>query len=207
MPLLQILAEFQASVGQCENLIANAHSDDANGQSILPKVDQQQITVSALLNMFIAWETFLESSVIELMTGSPTTCGNLPIRYVSPPTTQAAKSLLIGTRSYFDYGNHKNMIKMIRLLFEDGYPFEPHISAIHSDLDDLRTMRNSSAHTSSTTQTALDALAHRILAGPQGNMTLYRLLTAFDPRSCTGESVLGTYKNKLTVTAELIARG
>ena len=38
-------------------------------------------------------------------------------------------------------------------------------------------------------------------------MTLYRLLTAFDPRSTTGETVLRTYENKLTVTAELIARG
>ena len=207
MPLHQVLAAFQASVGQCENLIANAHADGANGQSILPEVDQQQITVSALLNMFIAWETFLESSVIELMTGAPTTCGNLPIRYVSPPTTQAAKSLLKCTRKYFDYGNHQNMIRVTKLLFENGYPFEPHISAIYSDLDDLRTMRNSSVHTSSTTQTALAALANRIFAGPRGTMTLYRLLTAFDPRSATGETVLRTYKNKLTVTAELIARG
>ena len=151
MPLHQVLAAFQASVGQCESLIANAHADGANGQSILPEVDQQQITVAALLNMFIAWETFLESSVIELMTGASTTCGNLPIRYVFLPTTEAAKSLLKGTLEYFDYGNHQNMIRVTKSLFENGYPFEPHISAIHSDLDDLRMMRNSSAHNPSTT--------------------------------------------------------
>jgi hypothetical protein len=35
----------------------------------LPPIDRQQITVAALLNMFIAWESFLEASLVELMTG------------------------------------------------------------------------------------------------------------------------------------------
>ena len=31
----------------------------------------KQITVAGFMNMFIAWETFLESSLVELMTGAP----------------------------------------------------------------------------------------------------------------------------------------
>ena len=207
MPIARILTEFQASVGQCESLIANAHKTYAGGEAIFPDIDRDQITRAGFLNLFIAWEFFLESSLAELMIGAATNSGNFPVRYVSPPSAEAARALLKGTRSYFDYGNHQNMILIVKLLFEEGYPYEPHLSAIYSDLDDIRTMRNSSAHISSTTQAALDALALRIFGGPQVSINLYQLLTSIDPRSAGGETVFVTYKNKLTVTAELISEG
>lgn len=93
------------------------------------------------------------------------------------------------------------------MYFEHGYPYEPHLSAIYSDLDDLRTMRNASAHVSSTTQIALESLALRIVGQPQPGITLYQLLTMIDPRSAAGETIFLVYKNKLVVTAELISQG
>ena len=61
MSLAKDLADFQNSIGQCDNLIANAHQFDASGNSILPVVDRQQITVAGFMNMFIAWEAFPSS--------------------------------------------------------------------------------------------------------------------------------------------------
>lgn len=69
MPIAQVLADFRAEIAQCESLIANAHKVDATGVQVLPTIDQQQITVAAFLNMFIAWETFLEAALCEFMTG------------------------------------------------------------------------------------------------------------------------------------------
>ena len=144
---------------------------------------------------------------MELMTGVATIGGTAPNRYVRPIDLIAARKLIIWVGRYFDYANHQNMIKAVGMYFEHGYPYEPHLSAIYSDLDDLRTMRNASAHISSTTQIALESLALRIFGQPQPGITLYRLLTMIDPRSAAGETIFLVYKNKLVVTAELISQG
>ena len=207
MSLASILNEFNASVAQCDNLIVNSHQTNIHGASLLPLLDRKQITVAAFLNAFIAWESFLESSLIALMTGSPTLSGSNPVRFVSPPSPEAARALIIGINRYFDHGNHENVRKIVNLFFQHGYPYEPHLSSIYSDLGDLRTMRNSSAHITSTTQKALESLALGILSLPAPNIDLYTLLTTVDPRSAGGDTVFLTYKNKLVAAAELIARG
>jgi len=208
MALVQILTDFKSSVAQCDNLIANAHRTDAAGAPLLPVIDQRQITVAAFLNFFIAWESFLEATLADVMTGAVPTSGNIPVKFVAPPTIGAANEMIIGVMRYFDYANHSNVRKIVRMYFQTGYPFEPHMGAIFSDLDDLRTMRNASAHISTPTQAALEALATRIFGQPRPGITLYQLITAIDPRSGQArEPVFITYKNKLRVTAELIAAG
>ncbi len=207
MPLTAILAELRTCVAQCDNLIANSHQANANGVPLLPLEDRKQITVAAFLNAFIGWETFLESSLAALMMGSPTLTGTHPVRFVSPHSLEAAHALIKGVNRYFDYGNQENVKRIVNLYFQNGYPYEPHLSSITSELADLRTMRNSSAHLTSTTQTALESLALRILSRPSPNIDLYTLLTTTDPRAAGGATVFLTYKNKLVVAAELIARG
>ena len=95
MPLKQTLADFNSDVTQCENMITNVHKNDATGGNIFPLLDRQQITVVAFLNMFIAWEKFLEDSMANLMVGSPTIGGTAPIKYVSPLTVSAAREMVI----------------------------------------------------------------------------------------------------------------
>lgn len=141
------------------------------------------------------------------MVGSTTLNGTAPIKYVSPVSLEAARALVIGVNRYFDYGNHDYVRRLVNMYFQNGYPYEPHLSGINSELADLRTMRNSSAHITSTTQTALEGLALRIFSRPMPNIDLYRLLTTSDPRSSNGDTVFLAYKNKLVVTAELIAQG
>ena len=119
----------------------------------------------------------------------------------------AAHALVIGVMAYFDFAKHDNVRRLVKMYFENGYPYEPHLSAIFSDLQDLKTMRNASAHISSTTQTGLEGLALRIFGRPQSGTTVYRILTATDPRSAGGDTVFVAYRSKLLVTAELIANG
>ena len=207
MSLLDILKAFRIEITQCDNLIAHAHAEDLAGNPILPAVDQKQITVAAFLNMFIAWETFLESAFAGYMTGEATMVGRFPVKYVSPRDTNAARAMVIGTQRYFDYGNHENVKKVARMFFQNGDPFEPHISGMIGDLADLRTMRNSSAHITSTTQTALESLALRIFASPRPGIDLYQFLTCAHPRIQGGLTVLSVYRDKLITAAVLIAQG
>jgi len=157
--------------------------------------------------MFIAWESFLEASLAEFMVGSPTISGRVPVRYVAPRTVKDAQAIVIGVMRYFDYANHVNFRRIVGLYFENGYPYEPHLSGLIAELDDLKVMRNASAHISSTTRNALEALALRIFAQPRGGIMLYEILTAVDPRSPANDTVFLAYKNKLLVAAELIANG
>jgi hypothetical protein len=207
MPLAQALARFKVDVVQCESLIANAHKLDNAGAPILPPIDQQQITVAAFLNMFKAWEAFLETSIGHLMIGSSTISGRAPVRFVTPADLGRATRIIVGIARYFDYANHQYVRRIADIYFDQGYPLEPHLASINSDLDDLRTMRNASAHIAASTQTALEALATSLFGQPRPGITLYQLLTTPDPRSPTHETVFSTYKEKLIVTAELIAQG
>jgi len=95
---------------------------------------------------------------------------------------------------------------MSRIYFDNGAPFENNLSAIQTDLSDLRIMRNSAAHISSTTQASLEALAQRLFTVPQPNIRLYDLLLRVDPTSAAGETIFASYQRKLDVTAELVAR-
>ena len=141
------------------------------------------------------------------MLGIPTLSGNAPVRYAMPPDVDAAKRMLIGVNKYFDFANPELVRKMAALYFQGGYPFEPHLSAIATDLADLRTMRNASAHLSATTQRALEALAQRIFGAPRPGITLYAMLTAVDPRATAGATVFADARDKLLTTAQLIAHG
>ena len=205
--MAQALADLKAAVSQCDSLIANAHQVDDKGKSILPVIDREQITVAAFLNTFIAWERFLEETIADLMIGGTTISGQAPVRYVVPLNLKDANAMIIGVRPYFDFANHDNVRKITGMYFQNSYPFEPHLSSIFSDLADLKTLRNASAHISSSTQTALESLAGRIFGQRRSGITLYQLLTAVDPRSTANDTVFLTYKNKLMVTAELIAQG
>ncbi|WP_074062338.1 hypothetical protein [Rhizobium etli] len=208
MPVQTALNHFNNAVAQCESLIANAHQTlPGNGQPLLPEIDRQQITVAAFLNMYIAWETFLEDALAAFLSGVPPLNGNALSKYASPPDAPAAKRMIIGINRYFDYGNHQNMMKIVDIFFQNGAPFRPHLDSVYSLLDDLRTMRNYSAHISSSTQTALETLALRLLGRPSQGITLYTLLTSPDTRSQTGETIFQTHKNTLVATAAAIANG
>ncbi|MBL8226391.1 MAG: hypothetical protein JNM50_13790 [Chromatiales bacterium] len=207
MTIAGAVAAFTAKAAQCDSLIASAHRLDSTGAAIFPPAECELVTVAGFLNLFVAWEEFLETAMSQFMIGVPTLSGAAPVRYALPPDVESAKLMLIGTNRYFDYGNHELVRKMAALYFRNGYPFEPHLSAICTDLADMRTMRHASAHLSSTTQVALESLAQRIFGAPRPGITLYRMLTTLDPRSATGATVFAEAKDKLLASAQLIAQG
>ena len=207
MSIAQALALLQAKSAQCDSLIANAHRTDAAGVSLFLPLDREQITDAAFLNLFRAWEEFLERTISAFMVGSPTLSGIAPVRYASPSNSDDAKKMVTGMSRYFDYANHEHVRRVVAMYFDKGYPFEPYLSSITTDLADLRTMRNSSAHLSSTTQTALEALAQRTFGAPRPGISLYAMLTAQDPRSAAGRTVFSEARDKLLAAAHLIAHG
>jgi hypothetical protein len=207
MPVAAALADLNAAFSQCDSLIVNTHRLDAAGAYTLPEKDRRQITVAAFLNMFIAWESYLERTISALLAGESTTNGNYPAKFASPASADEARKMLIGINRFFDFANHQNFAKVSGIYFAGGAPFQPHMNAIQGSLDDLRTMRNASAHVSSTTQSGLEALALRLLARPSPGIELYDLLTALDPRITGSVTVYQSHRDLLLATAALISAG
>ncbi|QDS13197.1 hypothetical protein FPL03_20460 [Xanthomonas citri pv. glycines] len=207
MPIATAVANLSAKAEQCDSLIVSVHRLDGAGEEIFSQLDREQITVAAFLNLFVAWEEFLEATFSNFLVGESTLSGGAPIAYASPPDVELAKRMLIGTNRYFDYANHELVGKMASIYFKDGYPFKQTLDIMASDFADLRTMRNASAHLSSTTSQGLKSLAQRIFGAPQTDITLYELLTALDPRSVTGNTVFAEARDKLLTAASLIAQG
>lgn len=207
MPIAGAVASLKAKAAQCDSLIASAHRVGVNGAPLFVAAEQDMITVAGFLNLFVAWEEFLETAMSQFMIGILTLSGNAPVRYATPPDVEVAKRMLIGVNKYVDFANHDVVRKMAALYFQNGYPFEPHLSGIATDLADLRTMRNASAHLSSTTQRALESLAQRIFGVPHPGITLYAMLTAVDPRSAAGATVFAEARDKLLATAQAVANG
>ena len=206
MPLATALSVFNADAAQCTALIANIHRTDSASIPLFPTRDREQVTVAAFLNLFIAWESFLEEALLEYLMGAATIGGTIPVCFVHPPSKEIARQMIIGTQRYFDFGNHDNFRKIVNIYFQNGYPFETPLAGILSDLNDVRTMRNSCAHITSTTQKSLEALAQRIFGVARAGIDIYQLLVSIHPGP-GGNTVMSRYQQQLQIGAQLIATG
>ncbi len=65
MALNQNLSDFRTAISDLNAHINFAHQKYANGSYKLPVNLREFITESAFLKMFVAWETFLETSFID----------------------------------------------------------------------------------------------------------------------------------------------
>ena len=207
MTLALALTKMQGDVAQCDSLIISCHRQDPGGSYLFGELDREQITSACFLNMFRAWEHFLETAISAFMSGDTTIHGGHPTKYVFPATRERAVSMLVGTQKYFDFANHQNVRKIVSLFFDQGYPFEPHLGSVTSELDDWRTIRNACAHISSSTQRALEALALRLFGQPKSGITVYQLLLSPLPHHGSAATAVAHYKDRILLLAELIANG
>lgn len=208
MSLGQRLSAFSGEAAQSDRLIAHAHQMGSGKKMLFPLVDREQITVAAFLNLYIAWESFLESCLIEFMVGSNTLSGVPPIRNVCPADEECARAIVKGCRGYFDYGNPESVKTTVNVYFANGYPFEPPLSQINQDLFDLRTMRNSAAHITTSTQNGLEKVAQQVFLGvPKPRIRLYTLLMSLDRRQKQPSTVYTYFRDRLLTTAQLIVTG
>lgn len=207
MPLIDSLNTFRVSVVEANSFIALAFQQDGAGNYLLPQNQREFITDSAYLKLFIAWETFLESSFIKYMLGETSVLGNSITRYVQPIDEQHANKLLIGTQKYVDWSNPEIVKRLSNLYFISGNPIDTFVSSTMVDLFDLKTIRNAAAHLTSTTRQQLDSVGTRRLKRSCTNLKVSDFIFAIDPDSAAGETILTTYLNKLDIAAEGIANG
>lgn len=208
MALAQNLAGFRAANTELVSHINFANTKYANGRYKIAQNLREFICESAFLRIFIAWETFLESCFVDYLLNEPSVMNNRPAKWANPINPEHAQEIIIGNQRYMDWSNPEAVRKMSQIFFHQGYVFNTTLSAITNDLMDLKAIRNSAAHMSSTTSGKLDGVSSRILNTSCANYTAYKLLFSLDPRTGTAnQTVLDRYLQILDVAAEQIANG
>jgi hypothetical protein len=204
MSLADSLSDFRSDVDKINGYINLAYEQSSAGNYIRSDQEIEFLVTSAFLKLFIAWESFLEKSFVTYLTGGSSIGGTRPTKYANPIDQEHAHKLLIGTQKYVDWANNEIVNRVAVLYFENGEPFKTALDSISTDLSDLRTIRNASAHISSTTQKKLDAVASRVL----GNTTTGTNVSDFIMKISledASKTVLQMYQLKLDITAENIA--
>lgn len=208
MALAQNLSDFRASTVELVSHITFAHQKYANGSYKVARNLREFICESALLRIFIAWETFVQNSFVDYLLNEPSILNNRPAKWVNPINQEHAQQIIIGNQRHMDWSNPETIRKISQIFFHQGYVFNTTLSAINNDLMDLKAIRNSAAHISSTTSGKLDGVSTRILNTPCASYTAYRLLFSIDPRTgAANQTVLDRYLQLLDVAAEQIANG
>ena len=208
MALQQNLLDFRANNVELLSHVNYAHQRYANGQFKIARNLREFICESAFLRIFIGWETFVENCFIDYLLGETSILNNRPAKWANPLNREHANQIIIGNQKFMDWSNPEAIRKISQVFFHQGYVFNTALGAITNDVMDLKTIRNSAAHSSSTTSSKLDGLSSRILNVNCVNYTAYQLLFSTDPRSTpTVQTVLDRYMQLLEVAAEQIANG
>lgn len=208
MALDQHLANFRTTNLELVSHIAYANAKYQNNSYKIAKNLREFICESAFLRIFIGWETFVENCFVDYLLNEPSILNNRPAKWVNPINKDHAQEIIIGNQRFMDWSNPEAIRKISQIYFHQGYVFNTSLSAVNNDLMDLKTIRNSAAHMSSTTSSKLDGLSTRILTVACVNYSAYKLLFSVDPRSIIpNETVLDRYLNLLDVAAEQIANG
>ncbi len=209
MALNNILSTYRRSINECRLNMNIAFQIDASGNYIHAEPQRDFIVESVFLKIFIAWENFLESVFIEYLLGEVSTEGRSVIRYATPIDREHAVKIIIGTQKYVDWANPEIVRRLSKLYFNSINPIDSVISSIQTDIFDLKTIRNSAAHISTTTGRELDSLATRKLRRPCTNVTVSQFILFLDPNipPPQTQTFLESYLILLDVAAENICRG
>lgn len=208
MGLAQNLLDYRSSITELNQHIIFAHQRYANGNYKHHSQLREFIAESAFLRIYVAWETFIEKSFIDYLINEESINQNRPAKWAMPINAKHANEIIIGNQKHMDWSNPETVRKISKIFFHQGYVFDTSLSAINSDLMDMKSIRNSAAHISSTTTSKLDGVASRILNSTVNNYSAYRLLFSVDPRATvTPKTVLERYIEILDVAAEQIANG
>jgi hypothetical protein len=202
--MILILQSFRNTCADARRFVAAAHVQNPPGGAYLwPQADRFLAVEAAFLKTFIAWEHFQEEAFHHLLLGRPTGSGRVIARFALPLDAEHATRILVGTAKHVDWSVPDTVRKLAKLYLQGGDPFENVLPAVHSDLLDLKTIRNAAAHLSTTTTAPLEALASRLLGVQASKTNVAELLLSAVPGQL-GLTIFGKYAQILDTAANQI---
>lgn len=204
MSLNESLTNFKNGISEINGYIQIAYEPDSEGNDRFSVEEKEFLVSSAFLKMFIKWEEFLESVFLQYLLGEPSISGDKIVCFALPNDIEHAYKLILGTQRYIDWSNPDIVLRLSKIFFDNGDPFNTAISSIKNDLIDLKNIRNSAAHKSNTTQTKLHSVASRKLGTYVSNIGVAEFITSFSLEN-PNQTILQSYQLQFEIAAENIA--
>ena len=199
------ITELEDSIKFYDQFITDSFMQDINGQYLFSKEHQDYSILASFVGIHVSWEKFLEQTFIGYMIGEKTVNKKRVKKFITPIDKEHAHKIIIGTQKYVDWSNPDIVIKLGSLYFETGNPLDVALNSIKTKLYDIKTIRNSCVHISSTTSNAFNALASRLLNRTINSITVSDLLINIDPSGNGNDTILDTYNDCLLVAANTIS--
>lgn len=141
------------------------------------------------MQLFLAWETFLEQSFIFYLSDAKDLKGNNYTRYGFPKDTIHAYNMIKGTKNYPDWTSLNDVICLAKIYFLSAGPYQ-WITSNPVDMGDIKTIRNRISHVSEKSIKAFNRLLAKtiirttnvsvsdfLMSFRQGNETYYTYYT------------------------------
>lgn len=171
-----LLARSQGRIAETRLHLQSVHGLAPDGQYGRSLSERALVTEACFLKLFIALEEFLEASFVHYLVGRMSTARWRPSKYAKPPTSDHAHKMLLGQQRFVDWSTPDTVVKYAELYFLDGEPFKTPLSGAATQLQDMKTVRNSTAHMSTTTQAKLEGLYVRWSGTPKYGISAYEML-------------------------------
>jgi hypothetical protein len=151
-----------------------------------PKLYKKQlykIIELSFLEIFLAWEKFLEDSLIDYLLVKKNSrkfhC------YIRPRSVKHILEILQEGRLYADFANTEFILRVANTYFRNGEPFNSSIRLHKTSIDDIKTIRNAIAHDSSNSMEKFQKLVRRHLGTlPRGATPGSFLYSSSNPNIC-----------------------
>lgn len=125
------------------------------GAYVFSKRIYDALVEHCFMQIFLAWEKFLENSFIVYLNGQADLQGNLYVRYGIPSDNEHAYNMIKGTKNYPDWTNINDVRYLAKIYFENGGPYCI-IENIPVEFDDIKNIRNRISHVSEKSKKAFE---------------------------------------------------
>jgi hypothetical protein len=144
----------------------------------LQKTMKEKFAEASFLLVFSSWEAFLKDTFLAFMCGGQTATGYHPESFVRCKDLEHAKKLLRHGRRFVSWTVPSDTQERAILWFKGGEPFDSSLSAMSTQLDVMRRIRNGIAHESTDAKEKFRSAVRQLLG--------------FVPRRVTPGSILLT---------------
>lgn len=193
MPLVsKIKKDFLTTLGNCRSLYRHC---------LDPKSPHTEAGVeAAFLQMFRAWESFLEDSSLAFMCGR-LRCDSLSIPcHVRAPNEEAARALVYQDRPYVEWTDVDGIVKRWDRFFPPTNLLVIAIRPAKVELDQMAAIRNAIAHSSLLSKQRFQKVVQGQFGGKPAISRPANFLSAMYPLD-TSRTFFDRYADVLEVTA------
>lgn len=109
------------------------------------------------MQIFLAWEKFLETSFILYLNASTDLQNKVYVRYGIPQNNEHAYNMIKGTKNYPDWTNINDVKCLAKIYFENSGPYSI-IQNTPVEFEDIKIIRNRISHVSEKSKKAFERL-------------------------------------------------